>query len=64
MIRLIIGIAYLVACIQGLIMCFKASIVLGIAGFFLGAPWALEAVCWWFTHYDIAKHIATALGLP
>ena len=64
MIRLVLPILYLVACIQGLIMTFKASIVLGICGLFLGAPWAVEAVVWWFTKYDLAQHIAKAFGLP
>ena len=64
MIRLVLAILYLVACIQGLIMTFKASIVLGICGFFFGLPFAAEAVVWWFTKYDIALHIAKAFGLP
>jgi hypothetical protein len=50
--------------IEGLIMCFHASVVIGIVGLFTQVPFGLEALVYWFTGYDIALHIAQALALP
>ena len=50
--------------VEGLIMTFHSSIVLGIVGLFLQVPFVLETLVWWFAHYDIAMHIAQALALP
>ncbi|HEY9774562.1 MAG TPA: hypothetical protein V6C81_12235 [Planktothrix sp.] len=52
-----------VAWIQGIIMVFHASVVLGIVSLFVQVPYVLESVVYWFTGYDIALHIARALGL-
>jgi hypothetical protein len=61
---LAIGVLIIWTWIQGLIMCFHASIVVGIVGLFLQAPFCLETIVYWCSGYDMALHIARALGLP
>ncbi|HEY9774657.1 MAG TPA: hypothetical protein V6C81_12710 [Planktothrix sp.] len=52
-----------VAWVYGAILTFKASVVLGIVGFFFLVPYPIEAICHVITGYDIAQHLARALGL-
>ena len=53
----------IVAWIQGIVMIFHASIVLGIISLFFQVPYFVESVVYWVTGYDIALHIALALGI-
>lgn len=49
--------------IKGIIMCFQASVVLGVGSLFLQGAGATETLVYWIGGYDIAEHLARALSL-
>ena len=49
--------------IYGIVMCFKASVVLGVGTIFAEGSGFLEAMVWWIGGYNIAEHEARALNL-
>lgn len=48
--------------VHGIVLCFKASVVLGVLSLFVQGSGAVESLVYW-GGYDIAAHLAQALGL-
>ncbi|MBX9724721.1 MAG: hypothetical protein K2X81_25170 [Candidatus Obscuribacterales bacterium] len=61
--ELVVAVVTICAWVQGIIMVFKASLVLGIVSLFFQVPYCIEALVYWVTGYDIALHIAQAMAL-
>lgn len=56
----VIGIVLMVAWIQGFIMTFSASFLLGVLTFFVQVPYPLIAILYWITGIDLPKAIVNA----
>lgn len=57
---LLLVITAAVAWIQGIVLAFKASVVLGIICIFVELPFPIFALVYWFTGVDLAQRIVTA----
>lgn len=62
MIPLVFGITLLVLNIIGIVQCFHAHVFLGVGSLVIQGSGIVECVGNWFG-YDIAQHLAGAIGL-
>lgn len=60
---LVVVLAAIYGTVVGWVMCFHASIILGIISLFVQGSGLLEWCIYEISGYDIASHLAQALGL-
>ena len=60
-IALLLGIVAVIAWIQGIVLAFSASVLLGIICIFVEVPFPLFAIVYWLTGTDLARLIVEAL---
>lgn len=61
LVRLTLWLVLIAAWIQGIVLAFSASILLGIICLFIEVPFPIFALAYWFTGTDLAQKIVDAL---